>query len=220
MKKINKKIDLLIVFLFLGIIALISLKFKLKPLITFALYTLLSSTYLILREKKNFLKIFLSTFSIGLIGTFIVDFILIFNNVWRLTREVFPLKIFGFYPLIDNVIVNSSMAFFIFIFYEHFLDDERHRVVSKNFLWGLVPLLLVFISITIGYITEPMILKIPYTYLFLGIISIFFPLLMILYQPKLLNKLFKVVAFFFIVWFTLELVCLKTKGKIRPKIST
>jgi len=59
-KKVNKKIDLLVVFLLLGVTAALTLVFSPKPIVVFVLHLLTSSVYLSLREKKNLPKIFLA----------------------------------------------------------------------------------------------------------------------------------------------------------------
>lgn len=216
MKKINKKIDLLVVTLILGITATISYILDVKPLIAGLLYLLIPSIYLILREKKNFLKIFWATIIFGSIGTFIVDVVAVFNEAYVVQRITFPLKIFGFYPIIDHLIVYSLMAMFVVIFYEHFLDDEKNRRISKNLIWALTPALVILTSILVIYFINPSILKIPYFYLVVGIICIIPAFIITLSKPRFLEKFLKVAAFFFIVWFVFELIGLKGEGWFFP----
>lgn len=212
--RINKKIDFVVVCVWILIGAGISLLFSLKPLIGGVISLLPPAVYLIFREKKNGKKIFWAVLIFGAIFGFIFDFAETANRAWVIERLVFPWRIFGFYPLLDDLIGLMLMTLLIVVFYEHFLDDEKNPRVSKNLIWALVPSALVLISILFVYNINPDFLKIPYAYLIGGLLAIVFPLLMGIYKPRILGKLAKIVAFFFGVWFIAELVTLKTGGWI------
>lgn len=195
--KRNKKIDLLIVFILLGITAGISLIFHLKPLIVFLLCLLLPSLYLILRKKKNFLKTFWAVIIFGVIFGFGFDFVVTLNEGWIVTQLVFPFRLFGFYPLIDDILAFMLMTLFIVVFYEHFLDDEKNRRISKNLIWALVPSLVILVFIIVTYFINPEFLRIPYTYLLAGLAAIIMPLALSLSKPRFLIKFIKLSVFFF-----------------------
>ena len=212
----SKKVDLLIVFVLLGITAIVSLVFDFKPLIISLSYLLLPSIYLILREKKNFWKIFWAVIIFGIIFGLGFDFIVTLNEGWVVTRLVFPFRLFGFYPLIDDILAFMLMTLFMVVFYEHFLDDEKNRRISRNLKWVLFLSLIVLVFIFIVYIINPNLLRVPYTYLVSGLFAIAFPLAVCLYRPRFLEKFLKLAAFFFVVWFVLELAALKGGGWIFP----
>jgi len=209
--KINKKFDLLVVLIFLGIVVVIALIFNLKPLIFGTFYLLFGSIYLILREKKNFLKIFLAVVVFGFLYGFVFDFVETYNKAWTITRLVFPWKALGILPL-DDILGFILMTLFIVVFYEHFLDDEKNRRISKNLKWSLIPIAVGSIPILVAYFVDLNLLRIPYVYLVGGILAIIFPFAFSLYKPRFLEKFLKLAAFFFIVWFVLELVALETGG--------
>lgn len=215
-QKTKLRIDLLVVFFLLGITAGISLLFNLVPLIVFLLYLLLPSIYLILRQKKNFWKIFWAVVIFGIIFGFGFDFVVTLNEGWIVTRLVFPFRLFGFYPLIDDIFAFMIMTLFIVVFYEHFLDDEKNRRISKNLKWVLVFSLVILALTLIVYFINPALLRIPYTYLAGGLLAIAFPFAVSLYKPRFLGKFLKLAAFFFVAWFVLEIVCLKNGGWIFP----
>jgi hypothetical protein len=102
------------------------------------------------------------------------------------------------------------------VFYEHFLDDEKNRRISRNLKWALLLSLIVLAFVFIAYIINPNLLKIHYTYLVGGLLAIVFPLVVCLYKPRFLGRFLKLAGFFFVVWFILEVVCLKTGGWIFP----
>lgn len=214
--KENKKFDLLVVFIILAVAVLVSLFCNLKPIIVFLLYLLTPSIYLILREKKNFKKIFWAVIIFGVIFGLGFDFIVTFNEGWIVTRLIFPAKIFGFYPIIDDILGFMLMTLFMVVFYEHFLDDEKNRRISRNLKLALIVSLIVLVFIFVIYLINPALLKIPYVYLVCGLVAIAFPIVINLHRPRFLGKFFKLAAFFFVVWFVLELVCLKNSGWIFP----
>lgn len=169
MKKNNKKIDLLIVTLILVITAAISYILDVKPLIAGLLYLLIPSIYLILREKKNLLKIFLAVLILGIIFSFIFDFIQVFNRAYISLNEelVFPWRLFNVEP-VDYILGYMLMTLFIIVFYEHFLDDEKNRRISKNLIWALIPSLSVLIFIIALFLINKETLRFPYPYLMGG----------------------------------------------------
>jgi len=213
MKK--KKIDLLILLLLLGGGFGFTLVFNLKPLTGSILFLLIPSLYLAWRERKNFLKIFWAVFIFGGLFGFIFDFIQTFNKAWVVERLVMPWKILGIMP-VDDLLGFLLMTLFIVVFYEHFLDDEKNRKISKNLIWSLVPALFAIGVIVILFLINPNFLRISYAYLVGGITAIIFPIFLSFYKPRLIPKFLKIGGFFFFVWFVAEIVALKTGGWIFP----
>ena len=212
----NKKIDLAVVAFLIIVGSLIALFLSLKPLTGGIVGFLPAVLYLFLRERKNLKKISWAVIIFGVIFGFIFDFIATLNDAWIVTQVVFPWRLFGFYPLIDDIIGFILMTLIIITFYEHFLDDEKDSKVSKNLLFALVPTSIVLVVILVLYTINPFLLEIPYIYLVTGFLAIIFPIFAVLCKPALLGKLLKTAAFFFFVWFIAELVALKTGGWIFP----
>ncbi len=214
--KANKKLDLFITFILSAIALALWLFFNLKPLIGAAFFTLLPSIYLIKREKKNILKIFLATVIFGGLFGFLFYFIETLNKAWSITHLVIPWRILGILPL-DDVITFFLMTLFVVVFYEHFIDDEKNKQISKNLLWALVPSILATITLVLLFLfSGKRFFLIPYAYLVGGIATITFPIVFIFYKPKLLPKLLSTAAFFFVILFIAEIVALKTGGWVFP----
>ena len=74
-KKINKKIDFVVVCLMILVTAVVSLIFNFKPLMGAIIGLLLPSIYLMIREKKNYKKIFWAVLIFGVLMGFCFDFI-------------------------------------------------------------------------------------------------------------------------------------------------
>ena len=127
----KKQIDFLVIVGILIAAAGASLLFHLKPLTGSFFYLVLPSIYLMLRKRKNYRKIFWSVIILGLILGFTFDFLAEFNGAWRVTSLVIPYKVFGVEP-VDNVLGYVIMVLFMVTFYEHFIDDERYRRISKR----------------------------------------------------------------------------------------
>ncbi|MBI1961379.1 MAG: hypothetical protein HYS45_01605 [Parcubacteria group bacterium] len=210
----KKQIDLIVVSTLIIAGAGITVLFSLTPLALGLLTLLIPSAYLIARKKKNPKKIVLAVVIFGAIFGFIFDFIVTLNEGWIVTRLMFPVRLFDFYPLVDDIIGFMLMTLMIVVFYEHFLDDEKNPRVSKNAVWSVIPSVLILIFILALYIINPALLSVPYVYLIGGAIAIVFPLYVALRKPKITDKLFKIAAFFFFVWLVLELAALKTEGWI------
>jgi len=207
--KFSKKIDLVVISLIVGISTLILVIFDLKPLIGGIPAMIIPSVYLFLREPKNIQKILLGTIIFGGVLGFILDFLAEFNLAWNTARLVFQWKILGVEP-IDNILGYMLMTLFILTFYEHFLDDEKNKKISKNLIRALVPLGIITTGIIVIFLVRPEFLQIPYAYLVMGSIAIVLPIGMSLYKTRFFTKFLKIGIYFFFVWFIAELAAVKT----------
>jgi len=208
--KNNKKLDFLVFVLLVVIMALAWWYFGLKPLYGFLLYTLIPSVYLSLRKKKNLLKISLAVFTLGTLFGFLFDTIQVINNAW-VVDLVLPWKILGIAP-VDNILGYTLMTLLIVVFYEHFLDDENNKRLSKRFARFFLILSIVMIIFYILLANSPDLFKISYSYVTLALIAIITPILLILRRPKFITKMLVMSAVFFGVWFLNVIVVLKTGG--------
>lgn len=207
----KKQIDFLVVVGILIAAAWASLSFHLKPLTWSIFYLVLPSIYLMLRERKNYRKIFWSVVILGLLLGFFFDFLAEFNGAWHVRDLVIPYKILGIEP-VDNVLGYAVMVLFMVTFYEHFIDDERDRRLSKNasrlFLLGTIAVIL----LVVGYLENQTVFKISHMYLKAGLAAILFPLIYGFRHPKILAKFSALALFFIPVWLVAEIVVLKNGG--------
>ena len=212
----DKKIDLIVICTIIIISAFIALRFNLRPLIVAIFALFIPSLYLVLRKKKNWPKVLLGTLVFGGIFGFIFDFIETLNGAWYVERLVIPWRVLGILP-IDDVIGLMFMTFFIIVFYEHFIDDEKNKRLSKNFVWSLIPSALVMLVIILVFLqTGAQKFNMSFIYLKGGLVAIILPVLMGIWKPKLWDKLLKTGIFFFFLWFISEIVALKTGGWTFP----
>jgi hypothetical protein len=213
--ELNKKFDFLIVLLILSITAWIWLFFELKPMVGGIFFTFLPSFYLMAREKKNLKKIFLAVFVLGILVGLAFDFLEVVNQAWAVPRIFLPWKAFGVWP-IDELLGYIEMTLLMVVFYEHFLDDEKNKKISKNFIYLFIALSASTIIIWGLFIINPASIGFSYAYLRGGLVAIILPIILGLWRPKLIPKFLAMAAFFFPVWLTAEIVALKTGGWIFP----
>ncbi|PIR97655.1 MAG: hypothetical protein COT91_00325 [Candidatus Doudnabacteria bacterium CG10_big_fil_rev_8_21_14_0_10_41_10] len=200
----KKKFDFLVVLILLIATAWLSLVFKPKPLTGGLLYTLLPSVYLLLRENKNYKKLILGTFVFGVLFGFFFYFIETFNKAWVVPNMVIPYKVFGILPF-DDILGFMIMTFFMLVFYEHFLDDEKNFSVSPHIYKALIPTFLLVLIVMIVFLVNPSSLNLTHAYLKGGIAAIIFPLVFAFRKPCLIGKLSVATIFFFSFGFCLRL---------------
>ncbi len=175
----------------------------------------LPSIYLMLRERKNYRKIFWSVVVLGLLMGFFSDFLAEFNGAWHVINLVIPYKILGVEP-VDSILGYAFMVLFMVTFYEHFIDDERNRRLSKNasrlFLLGIIAVTL----LVAVYLESQTILKISHMYLKAGLAMMLFPVIYGFSHPKILTKFSAMALFFIPVYLMAEIVVLKNNGWTFP----
>ncbi|MCK4805646.1 MAG: hypothetical protein KAS91_00470 [Candidatus Pacebacteria bacterium] len=210
MKNYMKKIDFCIILGLFIIGTTLWLHFNLKPLFGALLGILPIVFYLMIRRKKNIKKIFWAVIIFGGLFGFVFDFIQSVSKAWFVERLVIPWRIFGILP-VDDVIGFLLMTLFIVVCYEHFIDDEKNRKVSKNLIWALVPSILATVAIILIFLfVGPESLKVSYAYLAGGSVAIILPIFMSIRKPKLIPKFLITGVFFSVVWFVAEIIALKT----------
>lgn len=211
LKEKNKSLDLILLIIWPLAAAFLSIKLHAVFLATVFLFFVIPCVFLVLRKKKNIKKVIYASFTLGLILSFTFDFLAEFNNAWNWNGGLLtPHKIFGIVQ-VDVLFWFFFWVMYFILFYEHFIDDEKYKKISRNapltFGLGILLGLKVIITKTI----YPSFLYIPYAYLVLclGILLVF--IIMALYKPKLVRKIMPVSAYFFFVYLTYELTALHTE---------
>jgi len=108
------------------------------------------------------------------------------------------------------------MTLFVIVFYEHFLDDERHPRLSKSHSKALLFIVLVIFIVFILHVFNPSILNTSYFYLKAGLAAIIFPLIFAFFNPKIIRKFAPLAVFFFFVWLASECIGLHNGNWIFP----
>jgi hypothetical protein len=206
----EKKKQLLI--LILIIISMVSLALVTRniPILNSTFFVTLTvlvipALYLWKAEKKNASKLLVASLVFGVLFGSILEFIAELNQDWTVGQLILGVKILGVTPL-ENIIGHFGMSFLIFTFYEHFLDDEKDKKVSKKVLMPLILSIIANLSVFSLYIFQKELLILDYSYLIMGILAIIPLIYIVLRYPVLLGKLLHLALFFAILFFVLEII--------------
>jgi hypothetical protein len=206
MKKFSskKKLDLAIIAGLATLDILVTIWFKADVTYSIIFFPLISSLYLFYRERKNYGKIFFASLIYGVFLGMSFAFILELDRAWVINYSFWPFNIIvvGATPL-GELVWGFCIPLFILSFYEHFLDTERKnkRNNTVNFLIPLASFLLIIVLVTY----TPAFFRIPYPYLFFGLVLVSPLVFLIRARPLLLKKILWVALAFAIFNVCLEL---------------
>lgn len=195
----KKRIIIDLVFLIVQpvIAAFLSLYFRANYLLTILLFYAVPSLYLTLRTPHKALKCFIFALIAGTPIALLFDWFATVDGNWAITQTVFPFKLFGVITL-ENIPWLVLFAYFIIIFYEHFLDKGKHNLVDKHLKYLIWPLVILLIVFVVWIYLSPQTLVIPYAYFWLGVVLELLPVVTFLgFFPRLLSKYIKVAVYFF-----------------------
>lgn len=211
MPKLNskKKLDLLVVFVFIFVAAFLSVFFKIDLILSVSLYLGLPALYLWFRESKNWKKILSASLVIGVLLGMAYNLVAEFTNAYATRYGLFPFNyVAGGVTPFGDFIWGFLILFCSITFYEHFLDDERQVKFSKYSTFALGAGLVSFLLTESLLITAPESLHATYSYLLLGLLSIL-PLTALLFcKPTLIYKILWLTGFFFILNLVFEISAL------------
>lgn len=176
---------------------------------TFILFAV-PAIYLFLRKPKQ-LKRLAATAVVGMIASFVIDFLAEFNSAWSWAPEgqlVFVNKLFGLIP-IDVLIWYFFWILLTIIYYEHFFEHEKTLGVSRHFKKISVFFTAVLIFIIISYYSYPTLIQWRYTYLLIGFFGSIPFFYLIFKKPRLVGKLLKAGVFNIFLFLSFELTALK-----------
>lgn len=202
------RFDIVLLILFPILSVFISLMFGTNFLISALLFTGLPAFYLSFRTPKAILRsiIFAAPFSI--IGGLFFDHLAVLDNSWYVPT-VFPFRVFNTVPL-EDLIWAFLLVYLILIFYEHFFDKSKHKIVGtrmKYFAYIVISLFTIFLLLVFN---GSALLSIEYFYLKGGVTLILLPTIVFLVKfPGLVSKFFKTAAYFFYVGLLQELAALQ-----------
>ena len=207
-KKELKRLDIILLILFPIISVILSLVFKANYLVSTLLFFGLPSVWLSYRTPHMIKRTALFAFIFCIPFGIIIDYIVTADKGWFVPRSSFP-RIFNLVPIEDLIFV-FLLAYAAVIFYEHFLDKGKHRLIDskmKYFIWPVVILFFVFIIL---FFNNPLLLRINYAYFWLGGTVLLLPTLAALgVFPGLFSKYVKTASYFFIVTLLFEFTALE-----------
>lgn len=200
----KKKIDLVVItaLYFLFIIPPIVFT-TFPPLALNIAWFLVPALYLIARQKKNLLKISCATIFIGLL-TIGMDLFLLHNHAWEPYQSSFSLHIFR--APVEEITWFFSHIFYILVWYEHFLDDERVFRLSPRIRLLIVGSIAFFCFVLLAIYPFPGTSHIRYAYSVFGVLTMI-PMFayFLLARRSLLKKFLPLAIFFFLFALGMEI---------------
>lgn len=106
--------------------------------------------------------------------------------------------------------------FFLLVFYEHFIDNDRSKKISSHFKYAAIGSFFLSLLTVSVFIFGHSLLKFSYSYFLLLFINGIFLLLILIKDPGIVIKLLKAALFFSPLYLLFELSALATGMWIFP----
>jgi hypothetical protein len=170
------------------------------------------SIYLSIRDVKKVRKVAWFSFLLCIPITIIFDLVVGFGDKgWYLFSSVLPYRLLGFIP-VEDFLWSFLVAYVIIIFYEHFCNKSFQKGMSGK----IKPVCYILYSATalviITFVLDSSLLKIPYSYFWLGMLFWVVPIILFLSRHKSFFASFLKVDLFFLYLYTIyELIGLRLK---------
>jgi len=168
------------------------------------IFCLPGTIYLGLRAPKPWKKILLSTLIFGVVFGSFFEFLQQYNLSYVSTSTVFP-KIFGVLA-IDATLWHVFMATFVLTFYEHFINRDKYKTISRRALPVLIIGLIVFLVTVILYYVHPSSLHFKYAYVDFGTLAVLPVFLLAYKKPQYIKDMTLIAPFFLFLYLVIEWV--------------
>jgi|SRR3989344_376048 len=167
------------------------------------------SLYLSFKNRYKVKKVALFSILVSIPIVIIFEILTFGDNMWWLTGTILPHRFLGIIAL-EDFLWMFLVTYIILIFYEHFINKDFQKDISKKIKVMNYILYPITIILSLIFVFNRAILVIPYAYLVFGIIIFLIPTMLFLIKyPKFTKNFFKVSIFFFYIHMILELVGLR-----------
>lgn len=200
-------VDILLLVLFPLLAVILTLFLHANFLVSIIFFFGFPSIYLSYRTKNGVLRALIFSLCF-LAGGIFFDHLAVLDNAWHVPT-IFPFRVFGTVP-IEDVVWALLLTYFIVIFYEHFFDKGKHKLINPHMkylgyvLVSVVTFLLFSIALSATW------LQISYFYLKGGLVVMLLPVGAFLIKfSKFLGIFLKTAPYFFYVGFLQEVTALQ-----------
>lgn len=189
----------------IGLLA--TFQFHLGFFLSSLLYFGLPALYLSIRTPRVVPKVLLFSAVFSVLGGIVGDYIALLDNSW-FVPTIFPFRFLG------SVTVEEITWFFAFLyvitlFFEHFFDKGKHRLLDKRSTLVLY-ICLALIAVMIYLAIFHPVFRFSYFYFWFDLLIIFIPAtLFFSIHPKLLGPIIRSSAYFFVIGIIFELTGLQ-----------
>lgn len=165
---------------------------------------------LILRRRNQYARMVTMVALFGLLYGFLLEYIAEIGGAWEVgagTRFVFSRTLLGVVSL-DVMVWFALWVAYIVLFYEHFLERDRSRIISWRSVLAFIPGLLVLGAVCVAHTLGSDFFVWSYAYLVLGLLTLP-PVAVLGYmRPRVMYKALLTSCFFAPVYFVYELIAL------------
>lgn len=165
--------------------------------------------YMSTQRKKNWKKIAVFSVMIGFLYCFLLEFIAQYNHIWDVPNPSFPIRVFGFLPVLDTTIGHTLLAAYTATFYEHFVDAKHisKRISERQVFIGAFPAVCaIAFVLALFHINPEWIRSTSYLYIYIGTAAIIPPIIYALKKPSVFQKMALTGVYFFFFFLVLEIV--------------
>jgi len=209
MNKTEKK-DLIILLIWPILASIISFKLRTNSFMSIILFLTIPGIYLSFRAKQHIKKTAIFSLIVAIPLMIIIDYIASITKQWAIPNSILPVRLFGIVT-IEAVTWAVFLAYFIIMFYKHFLDKSTtKKLLHQKMRYAIIILLILSILFLIILFTKPSLMNIEYSYLIIGILLILIPIIVELFtHPHLVSNFFKAASYFFYLTLIYEITALK-----------
>jgi len=203
-KKTMKQLDIFMLITLPVLAVFLSIALEANFLMSILLFFGMPSFWLSYRTPKKFPKTTLYALFFSIPIGLLIDYLGATDGAWLVPVTIFPFRLFGVIP-IEDMILSFFLVFNVIIFYEHFLDKGKHKLVDERMKYFLLPLFIVIAIFISLILAKPEILVIPYAYFWIGVILMLLPSISFLsFFPRLISKYVVTGSYFFLLLLLFE----------------
>lgn len=165
------------------------------------------AVYLSIRTPGGITRAALFSALLMLPGGLFGDYLAVSDNAWHVPT-VFPFRLFGAVP-VEDLVWGVLSLYVIVIYFEHFFDKGKHTVRDPYLKYLAYIVGIASLVFTTIIVMRPELLRIPYVYLVLGILTGIAPIAAILrVHHSIVIRFLKTMPYFVGLFFVNELTAL------------
>ncbi|MFD2565981.1 hypothetical protein [Pseudotenacibaculum haliotis] len=206
--KIDVLVLLLLIALSVSYLFLVEGTFLDLPYLTSYTFIISPIIYLSLRKKKDWSKILAAVFLFGFVIGFPFTFIGELTNAWAIHVDSYKMLGVFFVPI---VIAWMLMVALTVVVYQHFFPSLNtvKKGISERFKKVTLVASILSLLMVVTCIYNPTFFPKKYSYLIIGSVILAPFLVYLIKKPRFIVKILPLMSYFFVMYFTLELIGLK-----------
>jgi len=156
----------------------LSVTFKTNFFVSTFLFYGTIGVYFSARRPQGIKRALVFSVLISIIAFFVGDYIASRDGSW-FVPTIFPVRWLGV-AAFEDLFWAFVGSYAVVIFYEHFLDRARHRVIGRRLFYFAFLIAIILGGMLVFHYLDSVVLQVRYAYLLLGIFGILLPILLFL----------------------------------------